>query len=121
MDQEHRSNPSERDDKPLHSTFEGDPDLQDLVIQFVDELDHRVEGIRRAFLEHDVVALRRIAHQLKGAAGGYGFDPIGDAASRLEHDLLGDESELSSLSERVEDLIASCRAAVRPGDIPGGC
>ena len=81
---------------------------------FVDELGSRVDSIRQAFVEEDVAALRRIAHQLKGSAGGYGFDPIGDAASRLEYELLGDEAAISSLSERVEDLIANCRAAVRP-------
>lgn len=120
MDQNHRSNASEGSTPPIHSTFEGDPDLQDLVVQFVDELDRRVDGIRQAFVEHDMVALRRIAHQLKGAAGGYGFDPIGEAASRLEYDLLGDEAAISSLSERVEDLIANCRAAVRPQNPPQG-
>lgn len=114
MDRDHQFDPAEGSPPPIHSEFESDPDLRDLVVQFVDELDERVNGIRRAFLEDDVATLRRIAHQLKGAAGGYGFDPIGDAASRLEYELLGDEAAISCISERVEDLIANCRAAVRP-------
>ena len=101
---------------PLHSIYEDDLDLRDLVIRFVEEMDQRVETIRSAFLSEDVVALQRISHQLKGAAGGYGFDSIGDSAARLEYDLLTDEAMISDLSERVEDLISSCRAAVRPGD-----
>lgn len=114
MDSESDSNPVSNDRPPIHSDFESDPDFQDLVVLFVDELGSRVDSIRQAFVEEDVAALRRIAHQLKGSAGGYGFDPIGDAASRLEYELLGDEAAISSLSERVEDLIANCRAAVRP-------
>ena len=101
---------------PLHSSYEDDPDLRDLVVLFVDELDGRVGSIRSAFDASDLAELQNISHQLKGAAGGYGFDPIGDAAGRLEYDLLGDEADMSRLSERVEDLITLCRAAVRPRD-----
>ena len=101
---------------PLHSAFENDPDLRDLVVLFVDELDHRVAAIRHAYHAEDAAELRRLSHQLKGAAGGYGFDPIGDAAARLEYELLHDEAELSALSERVEDLISCCRSAVSPTD-----
>ena len=114
MDPKPHLDPRSDDPQPIHSAFESDPDLRDLVVLFVDELGNRADSIRQAFLDDDVAALRRIAHQLKGSAGGYGFDPIGDAASRLEYDLLADEAAVSSLSERVEDLIASCRAAVRP-------
>ena len=101
---------------PLRSLFEDDPDLRDLVVLFVDELGGRVDSIRAAFDARDLAGLQNISHQLKGAAGGYGFDPIGDAAGRLEYELLGDEADLSCLSERVEDLITLCRAAVRPRD-----
>jgi HPt (histidine-containing phosphotransfer) domain-containing protein len=101
---------------PIHSSYECDPELRDLVIHFVDELDQRVETIRSAFLSEDAAALQRISHQLKGAAGGYGFDSIGDSAARLEYDLLTDEAMISDLTERVEDLINNCRAAVRPAD-----
>jgi HPt (histidine-containing phosphotransfer) domain-containing protein len=108
--------PRTSDSPPLHSTYENDPDLRDLVMQFVDELDGQVRSIRSACLSEDFAMLRRISHQLKGAAGGYGFDPIGDCAARLEDDMLGDEMDIAGLSERVEDLITTCRAAVRPAD-----
>ncbi|MAD20210.1 MAG: hypothetical protein CMJ52_08515 [Planctomycetaceae bacterium] len=101
---------------PLHSIYENDPDLRDLVMQFVDELDGHVDLIRSACLAEDFSTLRRISHNLKGAAGGYGFDPIGDCAARLEYEMLEDEMDLSALSERIEDLVSTCRAAVRPSD-----
>ena len=110
------SNPDAEARPPLHSAYENDPDLRDLVVLFVDELDRRVDSIRQAYLAEDVAALQRISHQLKGAAGGYGFEPIGDAAARLEYELLHDEAELSALAERVEDLISCCRSAVPPAD-----
>ena len=58
--------------------------------------------------------LGRGLHLFKGAAGGYGFDPIGDCAARLEDDMLDDEIDIAGLSERVEDLITTCRAANCP-------
>ncbi|MCP4835257.1 MAG: Hpt domain-containing protein [Phycisphaera sp.] len=112
MDEISRTNGS----PPLHSIYENDPDLRDLVMQFVDELDGQVQSIRAACASEDFASLRRISHQLKGAAGGYGFDPIGDSAARLEDDMLADEMDIAGLSERVEDLITTCRAAVRPAD-----
>ncbi len=110
------SNPDADPRPPLHSVYENDPDLRDLVLLFVDELDRRVDAIRQAYLAEDLATLQRISHQLKGAAGGYGFDPIGDSAARLEYELLHDEAELSALAERVEDLISCCRSAVPPRD-----
>ncbi len=40
--------------------------------------------------------------------------PIGDAAGRLEYELLGDQANMPTITERVEDLISTCLAAVRP-------
>ena len=52
-----------------------------------------------------------MAHQLKGAAGGYGFDSISDAAGEIETFSLSMEADISSVRERVEGLIQLCRSA----------
>jgi chemotaxis protein histidine kinase CheA len=62
----------------------------------------------------DFPTLRRLAHQIKGSAGGYGFHPIGDAAGRLEYELLGDQADQPTINQRVQDLVSCCLAAVRP-------
>ena len=51
---------------------------------FVDEMPDRIDSIRLAHASGDVDRLRRLAHQLKGAAGSHGFHPISDTAARLE-------------------------------------
>ena len=112
MDYQFDFNPTPQ--PPLHSEFERDPDLRDLVILFVDDLENRAESIRIAHQNEDFPTLRRLAHQIKGSAGGYGFHPIGDAAGRLEYELLGDQADMPTISQRVEDLISTCLAAVRP-------
>jgi HPt (histidine-containing phosphotransfer) domain-containing protein len=113
--------------------------MRELVLWFLDDLGNRVQAMRGALDAHDASRLRVLAHQLAGAASGYGFDEIGDAAREvessirfirlqreLEHtigqdlscgddaceDGLEDELELSALSEKAEDLIALCRRAI---------
>ena len=87
-------------------------------MMFVQELDDRMEAIREAFLSDDLNQLKRLAHQLKGSAGGYGFDPIGDVAGDLEAGLIDEEADISFIQERMEDLSSICRAAVRPEPRP---
>lgn len=117
--------------------------MRELVLWFLDDLGNRVQAMRGALDAHDASRLRVLAHQLAGAASGYGFDEIGEAAREvessirfirlqreLEHtvgkdsccgedgcddgceDGLQDEIELSTLSEKAEDLIALCRRAI---------
>jgi HPt (histidine-containing phosphotransfer) domain-containing protein len=49
--------------------------------------------MERGLAEGDLGAVAKLAHQLKGTSGGYGFTPISEVAERLE---------LSARSGRVE-------------------
>jgi HPt (histidine-containing phosphotransfer) domain-containing protein len=53
--------------------------------------------------------LGRLAHQLKGSGGGYGFPIISEVASKLETKIKStaspSELELSSIQKSVDDLI----------------
>lgn len=96
---------------PLTSEFAGDAELTELVEFFVAEMDARIGDLQSAIESDDLSSLRRLAHQLKGAAGGYGFPVIGDAAADVERSILGDEADISAIRERAEDLITLCRRA----------
>jgi HPt (histidine-containing phosphotransfer) domain-containing protein len=52
--------------------------------------------------------LRRKAHQLKGAAGSYGYLPITDMAARLENTIRESQPEEAVLRS-LEELISMCR------------
>jgi HPt (histidine-containing phosphotransfer) domain-containing protein len=97
--------------EPLTSEFAGDPDMDELVQFFVGELRARVTALRESWDGGDRRQLQRFAHQLNGAAGGYGFPAITSAAGDLEQALLAEEAELSDLQEKVEALIQLCRRA----------
>ncbi|HVC96555.1 MAG TPA: ATP-binding protein [Pirellulales bacterium] len=71
-------------DAPLISSYADDPVMADAVRRFVDRLDGVLDELRLAAAANDLARLASLAHQLKGAAGGYGFDPITAAAAVLE-------------------------------------
>ena len=90
------SSPSSRK-IPLVSELAGDPDMEGILSDFLETLDGRAAALQGALLQGDRAALKRLAHQLKGVAGGYGFPSITEEAKSLE----------SALSSRNEAAIAS--------------
>ena len=94
----------------LYSGLAADPDLGDIVDMFVEEMPQRVATLSEMLHAADWEGLRRIAHQLKGAAGSYGFDPISPSAGRVESVIQDGESE-QRIRETVEELIDLCNRA----------
>lgn len=92
---------------PVYSTLGNDPDLQDLVALFVDEMPGRIEKLIARFDAGELDELRRAAHQLKGAAGSYGFHAVTPLAARLEANLRGDALE-DQIQADLDSLIALC-------------
>jgi HPt (histidine-containing phosphotransfer) domain-containing protein len=73
--------------EPLTSVYEHDPEMADIVAMFVAEMPDRSAELRSACEAGDLEAALTIAHQLKGAAGGYGFEHLGDIAASAESSL----------------------------------
>jgi PAS domain S-box-containing protein len=106
--------------EPLYSEYAEDPDMAELVAEFICSLPVMTSAVEAAWGRQDLAELRSLAHQLKGAAGGYGFMPITRSAERLEALLRGSaglDQEVGmsfmphdpQLKERVEDLLTICR------------
>ena len=111
--------PGPNDITPLHSKFEGDPDMTELVEMFVAELPNRVEAIVGAFRSGEAESIQRMAHQLKGASAGYGYPSIGEAAARVEHFFRsatdGQLGALRACEGDLRELIELCSRAVTGG------
>ena len=103
---------NEQDQSPdvLVSEFADDEDLLELVEMFVEELPQRASSIEKALAETDFVTLQTLAHQLKGAAGGYGFPTISDAARTLEETCKVD-GDLEKLTAQAQQIANICRMA----------
>lgn len=100
----------------IRSTLATDPDMVELISMFVDELPQRTATLQSLVEQRDLAQLKRMAHQLKGAAGGYGFADLGTSAASLERVLLNVcpppcEEELKRVRERVDELVDLCRRA----------
>ena len=57
---------------PIPSEYSDDAEMVDIVEMFVEDMPRRLEALAAAWECVDVECLRRLAHQLKGAAAGYG-------------------------------------------------
>ncbi|MEM6258050.1 MAG: Hpt domain-containing protein [Planctomycetota bacterium] len=98
---------------PLVSTLASDPDMAELVQFFVDEIEDRIDTIRTTSQANDLAGLRMVAHQLKGAGTGYGFEPISQTAGELERVIDSAESAevTDAIQQQVDGLIDLCRRA----------
>src|SRR5262249_39742727 len=74
-------------DAPLASRFAADPAMKELVERFLARLPGQMAAIHQAAASGDSAQLKKLVHQLKGSAGGYGYMPISEAAERLEREL----------------------------------
>ncbi|HVW01151.1 MAG TPA: Hpt domain-containing protein [Planctomycetaceae bacterium] len=93
----------------VFSEFAGDPDFRELLEMFVSTIPEKQSALREHFGAGRIEQLRVLAHQMKGAGGGYGFAGLSTRAAALEeacrteeHTVIADAlGELLAYSERV--------------------
>ncbi len=91
---------------PLHSTLL-DETMADLVEEYIAEMPERIEALTTALERQDWTSVRRLAHRLKGSAGGYGFDLIAAVAGTVEFAVAYGSPE--NTVERTQHLLGFCR------------
>jgi histidine phosphotransfer protein HptB len=92
----------------VYSRLGGDPDLGELVALFVQEMPDRIGALESQARSRDWAQLTRTAHQLKGAAGSYGFHDITPFAARLEH-AARDGGQEDQILASLDELLDLCR------------
>jgi histidine phosphotransfer protein HptB len=96
-----------------YSELARDLDLRELVTYFVSELPARLTAIERAAGDGDWLELGRLAHQLKGAGGSYGFPALAAAAASIEKAIRGNQSaELTFAVAQLESVCGRIRSGV---------
>lgn len=68
----------------VRSDFAADPEYRELLEMFDEALPERRRCLVDAFRTGNVAELQALAHQLKGAGGGFGFPGLTEHAARLE-------------------------------------
>ncbi len=94
--------------EPLYSTLGDDPDLASIVDLFVEEMPNRVQKLLACMENGNWEQMRSLAHQLKGAAGSYGFSPITASAGSLEQRLRDSQPE-ERICEALDELVKMCQ------------
>ncbi len=61
-----------------------DPDIADLVPQYLNRRRSELGDLQAALQAADTVSLQRMAHRIKGTAAGYGCVELGDLAAALD-------------------------------------
>jgi len=109
FDPEHASS-----SKPaIRSEFAGDPDMQEIIEMFVEEMPQRIRQLRESWVAGQFDTVKCVAHQLKGASGGYGFGVLGTAAGALERGAMAlasgaAERQLEEVRRQMDELIDLC-------------
>ncbi|NOY43285.1 MAG: Hpt domain-containing protein [Planctomycetes bacterium] len=97
----------------IYSNLAADPDFGELVEMYVEEMDDRITVLQESHDCGDQEKLRTAAHQMKGAAGSYGFEQLTPLAATLEYSVRDNKPE-ETILESLRALISACRQ-VRAG------
>jgi HPt (histidine-containing phosphotransfer) domain-containing protein len=93
----------------IRSAYEGDADMMEIVREFAAELPSRIARIEELLGAGDEQELSRLAHQLKGAGGGYGFPQVSESAAALEQAIKSGAAD-SEVKDRAADLTLTLRS-----------
>lgn len=95
---------------PVRSSFHDDEDFLELIEMFVDGIEEKKTILRQASISDHVEELKVLAHQLKGASAGYGFEELSQIAAELEiackaEDLPGIEEQKEIMLNHMDRIV----------------
>jgi HPt (histidine-containing phosphotransfer) domain-containing protein len=98
--------------EPIISRFADDCEMGEVIRFFIDDLQWRVNELGSALDAGDWKRVSMSAHELNGAAGGYGFPEITEAAAALEKQLDVTPRDITLIRDFTHALIALCERAI---------
>ena len=98
-------------DEPLFSTLRMRPALAPLTREFALALPEVAADLESSLAADQIEVVRKLAHRLKGSAGGYGFPEIMQVATALEASArAGDRAACAESSRKLARLCERARA-----------
>jgi signal transduction histidine kinase/DNA-binding response OmpR family regulator len=95
----------------IASRFADDKDMAEVIESFVQQLPLRCQAMREALNNNDLPTLQRLAHQMKGAGGSYGYPMLTRAGKELGAAAKVGDQEACGLELR--NLAVMCQAIGR--------
>ena len=78
--------------------------MKKILAEFVEGLPAQVASLIELLEKRDLASLRRVAHKLRGAGGGYGFERI-TALAKLAEQGIQEEKSIEEIASRVDGLV----------------
>lgn len=88
----------------IHSTLDDLETFGEILNNFLAVLPRRIEQIEDLLKAADFQQVAHLAHQLKGAGGGYGFPGLSARAAALETHAKASPPSAEMLADSVRDL-----------------
>lgn len=96
----------------VSSKFEEDPEILELLLDFIKGISIRIESIEKAIENSDFLKLKDEAHRFYGSAALYGYAEIASLSAKLE---LNAESCSTSICREVLDQIRNTYLCIQAG------
>lgn len=103
--------PSSSGKPTLVSEFYDDPDMQELVEEYLLSLTNQVNSLSIYLSENRLDLLGRLSHQIRGSGGSYGFPVISKAAEKAEL-LIKQNADPNAIHESILELVSICKSAL---------
>jgi HPt (histidine-containing phosphotransfer) domain-containing protein len=95
-----------------------DPLLEDIVPFFLEKRRQDIAALETALAAGDLIAARKVGHDLKGTGGSYGFDEISRIGQVIEQAAAsGDPTGVASAIRELRDYLD--RLVVTYGEVEG--
>ena len=94
-----------------------DPDLEDLIPDFLENRRNDVVVISRLLDEGEMDEIRRLGHSMKGSGGGYGFYEITEIGKAIEEAALsGNKDEIARMKDYLADYLGQVKVVLQEED-----
>ncbi|MFC1752827.1 Hpt domain-containing protein [Thermoproteota archaeon] len=91
-----------------------DPDIEDLVPNFINKRKHDIEAVKEAVKNKDSEFIKITAHKMKGSCGLYGFTGLSAIARDIENKVkAGLLEEIPDDLELAKDYLARLKPVVK--------
>jgi HPt (histidine-containing phosphotransfer) domain-containing protein len=97
----------------LRSHFADDPGMKELLRDYIPRLRKAADELETAQASGDATGVGRLAHQLAGSAGGYGFPRITACARHITERIRSGEP-VGLLGSEIDELVDLLRNAEGP-------
>ncbi|MBI1424208.1 MAG: response regulator [Gammaproteobacteria bacterium] len=88
----------------VSSLLAEEPELVDLIREFVDRLPVMLQNIEKRYEENNIDALRHEVHTLKGTGGNFGYTELFDITKRIEFEIVA--RNMDTVGELIGALAA---------------